>query len=228
MNYAGDDLIVGSAKLLAELGFQFEIKDSELTSICAVNNNRYLGLISFSDEIKSGMAAALTELRKFGLTHFSMLSGDKHASAEHTAKTLELDSFHAGLVPEEKVTKLESIMRGRTGKTVYVGDGLNDAPVLARADIGIAMGEIGNAASIESADIVLLNDRPEQLVRAVKISRLTYKTVVQNVVLALGIKIVVMIAGALGLGNLWEAVIADVGVTLLAVFNAMRLASKSA
>lgn len=228
MNYAGDDLIVGSAKLLAELGFQFEVKDTELTSICAVKNNRLLGLISFSDEIKSTMADSLTELRKLGFKHFSMLSGDKKVSAALTAKSLHLDSFHAGLLPEEKVSQLEAIMQSRSGKTVYVGDGLNDAPVLARADIGIAMGEIGNAASIESADIVLLNDRPEQLVRAVRISQLTYKTVVQNVVLALGIKIIVMIAGALGLGNLWEAVIADVGVTLLAVFNAMRLASKSA
>ena len=228
MNYSGDELLVGSAKLLTDLGFQFEIQGLEFTSICAVKNNSFLGQISFSDEIKSTMRNALSELRKLGIRHFSMLSGDKEVSAALTANNLGLDSFHAGLLPEEKVSELEHIMQTIPGNTVYVGDGLNDAPVLARADIGIAMGEIGNAASIESADIVLLNDRPEQLVRAVKISQRTYNTVVQNVVLALGIKIIVMIAGALGMGNLWEAVIADVGVTLLAVFNAMRLASKSA
>ena len=228
MNYAGDELLVGSAALMGEFGFQIEVSDSYRASVYAAKNNRYLGFISFSDEIKPTMPAALQELRKLGISHLSMLSGDRATAAAHAAESLGLDSFHAQLLPEQKVSKLEEIMRTRAGKTAYVGDGLNDAPVLARADIGIAMGEIGNAASIESADIVLLNDRPEQLVRAVTISKLTYITVVQNVVLALGIKIIVMIAGALGLGNLWEAVIADVGVTLLAVFNAMRLASRDA
>ncbi len=223
MVYAGDTLLAGSYQFLKDLGYVLADQSQGQTAIHAVENERYLGFISFADEVKPGMKEALIELKNEGVERSVMLSGDREAKAKQIAQQLGLDAYHADLLPNHKLSKLEELMADRGGKTVYVGDGLNDAPVLARADIGIAMGEIGNAASIESADIVLLNDKPEQLVKAVNISKLSYNVVVQNIVLALGIKVLVMILGAVGLGKLWEAVIADVGVTLLAIFNALRL-----
>lgn len=223
MVYAGDSLLAGSYQFMKDLGYVFTDQSQGQTAIHAVVNEQYLGYISFEDEVKPGMKEALTELRSEGVQRSVMLSGDRESKARQIAELLGLDAFHADLLPHQKLGKLEELMVRNSGKTVYVGDGLNDAPVLARADIGIAMGEIGNAASIESADIVLLNDKPEQLIKAVKISKLSYNVVVQNIALALSIKVLVMILGAVGLGKLWEAVIADVGVTLLAIFNALRL-----
>lgn len=223
MRYAGDEYLVGSLGLIRSLGYTMPITPAQSTAIYAVKNHLYQGYISFTDEIKSSMAQALKELKQEGAQRHVMLSGDQITKAGQVAEALHLDEYHAELVPEEKLQKLEEVMARTEGLTAYVGDGLNDAPVLSRADLGIAMGELGNAASIEAADIVLLQDKPEQLVTAVRISHRTHVIIIQNIVLALGLKVLVMIAGALGLGNLWEAVIADVGVTILAVFNAMRI-----
>nr|MBP7310640.1 HAD-IC family P-type ATPase [Candidatus Cloacimonadota bacterium] len=163
-----------------------------------------------------------------GVKHLSMLSGDKKAKAELVAKHLELNSFYAELLPEQKLGKLEALMAKQKGLLAYCGDGLNDSPVLARADIGIAMGKIGAQASIETADIVLLNDRPEQLSAAFEISRRTNILVWQNIFLALGIKVMVMALGLAGISGLWEAIIADVGVTLLVILNSLRMLKSAA
>ncbi|HOT40107.1 MAG TPA: HAD-IC family P-type ATPase, partial [Candidatus Syntrophosphaera thermopropionivorans] len=178
---------------------------------------------TFSDEVKPGMKEAIEKLKKQGIKKTVMLSGDRAPKAEKVAKELGIDEFYAELLPEEKLAKLEDIINKNEGKTAFVGDGLNDAPALARADVGIAMGGIGNQASIESADIVLLNDRPHQLVEAFTISRQTGNMVIQNIVLALGIKALIMILGILGIAGLWEAVLGDVGVTILVIFNSLRL-----
>ncbi len=223
MRYAGDEYLVGSLGLIRSLGYTMPISTAPSTAIYAIRNHLYLGYISFTDEIKGSMTQALKDLKLEGAERHVMLSGDQAAKARQVAESLQLDEFHAELLPEEKLQKLEEVISHTEGLTAYVGDGLNDAPVLSRADLGIAMGELGNAASIEAADIVLLQDKPEQLVTAMRISRRTHDIIIQNIVLALGLKVLVMIAGAFGLGNLWEAVIADVGVTILAVFNAMRI-----
>ncbi|HNT51956.1 MAG TPA: HAD-IC family P-type ATPase, partial [Candidatus Syntrophosphaera sp.] len=189
----------------------------------AVKNDFYLGCATFGDELKAGIAEALTELRQLGIANAVMLSGDRAAKAELVCTELKLDQCFADLLPEQKLAQLEALMRESDGLLAYVGDGMNDAPALARADAGIAMGAIGNQSAIETADIVLLNDKPQQLVAAFRVSRQTGRVVVQNIVTALGVKILVMALGLGGVSGLWEAVIADVGVTLLVVFNSLRL-----
>jgi len=169
------------------------------------------------------MKEAIGRLKKQGIKKTIMLSGDRIPKAEKVAQDLGIDEFYAELLPEEKLAKLEDIINTNEGKTAFVGDGLNDAPALARADVGIAMGGIGNQASIESADIVLLNDRPQQLVEAFILSRQTGNMVTQNIVLALGIKTLIMLLGVFGIAGLWEAVLGDVGVTILVIFNSLRL-----
>lgn len=221
--YSGISYHTGSIEYLRDQGYSVMEPNTENTLIHVGKAGVYLGFISFSDEIKVGMITAIKQLRTNGISHFSVLSGDRIAKVKSVAAELDLDSFQAKLAPGLKVQGLEKLMQSSKGLTAFVGDGLNDAPVLARADIGIAMGEIGNQASIEIADVVLLNDRPEQLTAAFRLSKATYRIAVQNISLALGVKVAVMILGAFGLSNLWEAVIADVGVTLAAIFNAMRL-----
>jgi Zn2+/Cd2+-exporting ATPase len=223
LQYSGDRLIVGSGEFLREQGYVGLLDPEAQSVVHAVKNDIYLGCVTFSDEIKAGMKVTLHALKKSGVQRNIMLSGDKHSKAGQVSKELGLDGYVAELVPEQKLQILEEETASGRGKVAFVGDGMNDAPSLNRADVGIAMGGIGNQASIESADIVLLNDKPEQLTEAFNIARQTGSVVVQNIVLALGIKILVMTLGVAGLGNLWEAVIADVGVTLLVVFNSLRM-----
>jgi len=222
MKYNGDTLSCGSDRFFGQLGYLLPENPAAVTRINIAKNELYLGSIELEDEIKTGMKEALAALRKTGVQEMLLLSGDRLAKAEATSKELALDGHRAELLPEQKLSAMEEIIGKGAAAVAYVGDGLNDAPVLALADVGIAMGEIGNQASIETADIVLLNDKPSQLVQARLISQQTYRIVWQNVVLALGIKFVVMGLGAVGLSTLWEAVIADVGVTLLAILNSMR------
>jgi len=179
--------------------------------------------VSFADSLKPGIAKAIASLRTQGVARTVMFSGDRKSKAEKISRELGLDDFAAELLPENKLDRLEELLKTGEGKTAFVGDGMNDAPSLARADVGIAMGGIGNQASVENADVVLLNDRPEQLAGAFAIARQTGRLVTQNVALALGIKALVMALGIGGISGLWEAVIADVGVTLLVVFNSLRL-----
>ncbi|MDP3115439.1 MAG: heavy metal translocating P-type ATPase [Candidatus Cloacimonadaceae bacterium] len=223
LQYDSDLLIAGSEAYIREYGFVNVIDTGAASAVHAVKNNVYLGCITFTDEVKRGMKEVIQSLRGRGITHFAMLSGDRHQKAEIVSREVGLDAFYAELLPSQKLEKLEQIMRSKPGKLAYVGDGMNDAPTLARADVGIAMGKIGNQASIESADVVLLNDRPEQLAGAFTLADATNRTVIQNIVFALGVKASVMALGISGISGLWEAIIADVGVTLLVVFNSMRM-----
>lgn len=193
------------------------------TCIYVAGKDRCLGLITFQDEIKSGFAEVIKTLRKSGIRHHIMLTGDHEIQAQKVSNELGLDKFFARLLPDQKMKELETIEQSQTSPVAFIGDGLNDAPVLSRAEIGIAMGAIGNQASIEAADVVLMQDEPHQLLTAVQMARKTKNIMWQNIIFALGIKAIVMIAGTLGLATLWEAVIADVGVTLLAIANSARL-----
>jgi len=220
--YNKDRYLCGSEIFLQSFGFINLLDAGDYSVVHTVKNDIYLGCISFVDELKPGMKEVVKTLKQMGIKHLSVLSGDRIPKVEKVAKELDLDSFYASLTPESKLTKLEEIINSSKDKVAYCGDGLNDAPVLARADVGIAMGKIGAQASIETADVVLLNDKPEQLKSAFSISKQTNKIVWQNIFLALSIKMLVMILGVAGLAQLWEAVIADVGVILLVFFNPLR------
>ncbi|MDD2228643.1 MAG: heavy metal translocating P-type ATPase [Candidatus Cloacimonetes bacterium] len=226
LQYGDNNYIAGSEAYLRSLGYHSFIDAGHFSAVHAVKNGIYLGCVTFEDEIKANMNESLALLRKNGIKHLSMLSGDREPKAALVAQELGLDSFYAELLPEQKLHKLEEIMENASGKVAYCGDGLNDAPVLARADVGIAMGKIGSQASIESADIVLLNDKPEQLGIAFMLSKTTNRLVWQNISIALGVKTFVMISGLAGVSGLWEAIIADVGVTLFVIFHSMRMMKK--
>lgn len=182
----------------------------------------YAGRITVADAIKPDAPAAISGLRREGITRTVMLTGDSEAVASAVASSLGVDEYHAGLLPADKVERVEALLTETDGKLAFVGDGINDAPVLARADIGVAMGALGSDAAIEAADIVLMDDRPSSLPTAMRIARKTLRIVRQNIVFALSVKAAVLILGALGLANLWLAVFADVGVAVLAILNAMR------
>ncbi|MDY0324950.1 MAG: heavy metal translocating P-type ATPase [Candidatus Cloacimonadaceae bacterium] len=223
LSYAGKTYLAGNLEFISSFGIDAHLDTTAMSAVHVALDSRYLGAATFSDEIKDDMIESLAKLRAFGVKKLYMLSGDRKAKAENVAQELKLDGFKAELLPNEKLHALEEIMAEQGGLVAYSGDGMNDAPVLARADIGIAMGAIGAQASIESADIVLLNDKPEQLVQAFELSRRTNNTVWQNIILALGIKVIVMVLGVTGISGLWEAIIADVGVTLLVIFNSLRM-----
>ena len=225
--YNKDRYLCGSEIFLQSFGFVSLLDAGDNSVVHTVKNDIYLGCISFVDEMKPGMKEVLQSLKQKGIKHFSVLSGDRYPKVERVANELGLDSFFAELIPESKLEKMEEIIKKSSDKVAYCGDGLNDAPVLARADVGIAMGKIGAQASIETADIVLLNDKPEQLESAFNISKETNKMVWQNIILALTIKVLVMALGVAGLAKLWEAIIADVGVTLLVIFNSLRMMKQS-
>ena len=181
----------------------------------------YLGHIIINDEIKSDAASAIKELRSLGIKKTVMLTGDKEKVAAKIAKATSVDEFHAELLPSEKVDKLEMLLDGNN-KVAFVGDGINDAPVLTRADVGIAMGAMGSDAAIESADVVLMDDKPSKIAMAVRISRKTMNIVWQNIIFSLGVKGIILILGALGIANMWIAVFGDVGVLVIAILNSMR------
>lgn len=223
LQYGHDRLIAGSEAFLKEHGFTDFIQPGVHSTVHAVKNDLYLGCVTFSDTIRSGLKDTLAKLKNQGVEHTVMLSGDRREKAEMVSREIGLDEFHAELLPAQKLESLEKIMSSHAGKTAFVGDGMNDAPALARADVGIAMGGIGNQASVETADIVLLNDKPEQLSAAFSMARRTGNLVKQNIAIALGVKTLVMILGVGGISGLWEAVIADVGVTLVVIFNSLRL-----
>ena len=183
---------------------------------------RYAGHIVISDLPKEDAAAAIADLKRNGVKRVVILTGDTEATARAVAKELGVDEFHAELLPAQKVERVEQLLSTTHGRLAFVGDGINDAPVLTRSDIGIAMGALGSDAAIEAADIVLMDDRPSKIALAMRISRKTLCIVKQNIVFALGIKFAVLVLGAFGCATMWMAVFADVGVAFLAILNAMR------
>lgn len=224
----GREVLAGNVKLMKKENI--EIKESEApgTIVYVAVNGEYTGHIVISDEIKEDSKQAIASLKKMGIKKVVMLTGDNTSISERIAKQLGLDEVYAELLPDQKVEKLEMLERQKKskGRLVFVGDGINDAPVLARADVGIAMGGLGSDAAIEAADVVLMTDEPSKVVTAVKIARRTRRIVWQNIVFALTLKVAVLILGAAGMATMWEAVFADVGVALLAVLNSMRALKK--
>jgi Cd2+/Zn2+-exporting ATPase len=183
--------------------------------------NKYLGFILVRDEIKPEAKCALKALKDIGVSKTVMLTGDGETVASDVSEELEIDEFRASLLPGDKVKEVENLIFCGA-RLAYVGDGINDAPVLARADIGIAMGAMGSDAAIESADVVLMDDNPEKIALAIKISRKTMRIVRENIIFALGVKGIILLLGALGFANMWVAVFGDVGVMVIAILNAMR------
>ncbi|MEQ8198799.1 MAG: heavy metal translocating P-type ATPase [Clostridiaceae bacterium] len=224
VNVKGKEIIAGNAKLMAERNIKFPESEDLGTTVYIAIDGTFAGYIIISDEIKKDSAKLISDLKKLGIEKTVMLTGDSRKAGEKVAEQLGLDVVYSELLPNEKVDKMELIYNEKTSKgaVVFVGDGINDAPVLARADVGVAMGGLGADAAIEAADVVLMTDEPSKLISAMKISRRTRRIVLQNIAFALVVKGIVLILGAAGLSTLWEAVFADVGVTLAAVFNSMR------
>ena len=187
-------------------------------------NGKYLGHIVIADMVKDDAAKTIADLHATGVTKTVMLTGDAEEVARSVASKLGLDEFHAKLLPQDKVAEVERLLdeESKKGRLAFVGDGINDAPVLTRADIGIAMGAMGSDAAIEAADIVLMDDKPSNIAKAIRLSRKTMGIVWQNIVFALGVKLAVLVLAAVGIANMWMAVFADVGVAILAILNAMR------
>ncbi|MBE6064543.1 heavy metal translocating P-type ATPase [Clostridium cochlearium] len=218
------ELLVGNHKLmeLKEVNYE-KTKDFGTVVYVALNKN-YLGYIIISDRIKEDSKKTIKELKNMGVKKTVMLTGDNKSAGERIGKELALDEVHTDLLPENKIEELEKLFSQKSlgGKLVFVGDGVNDAPVLARADIGIAMGGLGSDAAIEASDIVIMEDNPFKIIKGIEIAKKTKKIVWQNIIFSLGVKFVVLTLGALGFANMWAAVFADVGVTLIAVLNSMR------
>lgn len=220
----GREVCIGNERLMKQCGAEFVSPESAGTVVhCAVDGS-YAGYLVISDEIKSGAAKALSSLKKQCGARTVMLTGDRRLTGESVAASVGIDEAHTELLPDGKVALVEELYKTkRVGSAlVFVGDGMNDAPALARADVGIAMGGLGSDAAIEAADIVLMNDNIEKLPVAVKIARKTHNIVIQNIVFALGVKMLVLLLTALGFANMWAAVFADVGVSVIAILNAMR------
>lgn len=221
----GEHVLLGNSKLMKNNNIAYNDIDSIGTIVHVAINGEYKGNIVISDEIKENVKEALAELKEAGIKRTIMLTGDNKNVADKVARDIGIDDVYSELLPGDKVSKIEEVLNKKTskGKVLFVGDGINDAPVLARADIGVAMGGIGSDAAIEAADVVLMKDRIEEITEAIKVSRRTNMILWQNIIFSLGVKIIVMLLVVLGVTNMWAAVFADVGVTLIAVLNSMRI-----
>ncbi len=223
----GNKILVGNSKLMDEYKVAYTKPATVGTVVHVAKGDTYLGHLIIADEIKEDSKAAILALKKAGVKKVVMLTGDHKDVADAVAKEIGIDEVYSELLPHEKVEKLEEILEAKTsGKTAFVGDGINDAPVLARADVGFAMGGVGSDAAIEAADVVLMTDEPSKLADSLRIARRTNGIVWQNIAFAMGVKGLVLILGAGGLATMWEAVFADVGVALIAIINAMRIIRK--
>lgn len=220
----GHEVAAGNDKLMKKLGLKYHECHTAGTIIHMAIDKKYAGHIVISDVVKEHSKEAVAELKKAGIKKTVMLTGDSRKAAEQTAKTLGIDQVYSELLPGDKVQKVEELLLEKEGKEklVFVGDGINDAPVLTRADIGIAMGAMGSDAAIEAADVVLMDDDPLKISKAIKISQKCLKIVYQNIIFALAIKFACLGLGALGIANMWFAIFADVGVMIIAVLNAVR------
>jgi len=221
----GKEVIAGNSRLMELRNIQFNDIESIGTVVHIAVENKYAGCIVISDAIKEDAKHAIDELKKLGVGQTIILTGDLKSVGEKIGAQLGVDTVYAELLPAEKVAKLEALEAEKTnkGNIIFVGDGINDAPVLARADVGIAMGGLGSDAAIEAADIVIMTDEPSKIATAIRIARRTRTIVFQNIIFALGIKAIFLVLGALGLASMWEAVFADMGVAILAILNASRV-----
>ena len=221
----GKIVLVGNKALMIayDIDVPTEI-ESIVESIVLVSiDNEFAGYVVIADELKEDAKETITALQKVGIKNIIMLSGDKDSITQQVAKELNVENAKGGLLPEDKLNEVETLKQNSENKVAFIGDGINDAPVLAASNVGIAMGGLGSDVAIETADVIIQTDQPSKVVRAIKISRSTRKIVWQNIILAFGVKVIVLILGAGGLATMWEAVFADVGVALLAILNAVRL-----
>ena len=223
-NISGDTILVGNSKLMANHNIEFFENLDANTVVYVAKNKTFIGTIAITDEVKEGSKSAIYKVKKLACKVI-MLTGDSTAVAEKTAKNLGIDIVYSQLLPKDKVDKIEKLIdnKHKNGSVIFVGDGINDAPVLKRSDIGIAMGGLGSDAAIEAADIVIMDDDPTRIPTAIKIAKNTMRIVKQNIIFAIGIKILFLILGAFGYMSMWGAVFADVGVTLIAILNALRI-----
>ena len=221
----GKIVLAGNTKLLDYFSIQYpqEIHDIVESIVVVAVDEKYAGYITIADKIKEDAQQAIQKMKALGVSKTIMLSGDKNTITQKVAKEVGVDEAFGGLLPEGKVEKVEALKKDQNQVVAFVGDGINDAPVLALSDVGIAMGGLGSDAAIETADVVIQTDQPSKIATAIKIGRETKKIVIQNIILAMGVKIIVLFLGAEGIANMWEAVFADVGVALLAILNAVRI-----
>lgn len=220
----GKIVLAGNEKLMEKMDIAYYTGEMDGTVVHVAVDNEYAGYITIADEIKEDSPKAIKDLRSANIKQMVMLTGDSASVASKVAQELGLDRVYAELLPEDKVEKLEELFSHKSpkGKLAFVGDGINDAPVLARADIGIAMGGLGSDAAIEAADIVIMTDEPSKIATAMKISKKTLKIAYQNIIFAIGVKVAVLILSALGITSMWAAIFADVGVTIIAILNSFR------
>jgi len=221
-------VIAGNKKLMEQFDITVPSEtDGIVESIVLVGiNGDFAGYVTIADELKEDAKDSIQQLRKAGIKTIMMLSGDKNSITQQVAKELNIDSAKGGLLPEDKLNEVERIKQDKTKIVAFVGDGINDAPVLAASDVGIAMGGLGSDVAIETADVIIQTDQPSKIAMGIKIGNSTQRIIWQNIALAFGVKIIVLILGAGGLATMWEAVFADVGVALLAILNAVRLQYK--
>ena len=219
------EILVGNEKLMNENSINFEKCVEVGTILYVARNGEYIGYILIADKIKDDSFKAIKELKKNNIKQTVMLTGDKENVGKDVAKKLEMDTVYTELLPDGKVKKVEELLKQKSeqGKVVFAGDGINDAPVLTLADIGIAMGGLGSDAAVEAADIVIMTDEPSKIVNAIKISKKTMRIVKENIIFAIFVKIAVLVLSALGMATMWEAVFADVGVSIIAIINALRV-----
>ena len=221
----GMAVLAGNDRLLHHEQIEHDSCDVEGTVVHIAIDSKYAGYILISDRIKEDAPRAIAQLKRIGITETVMLTGDNRVVAQNVAHKLSLDTYKAELLPEDKVEAIEYYLHKshKKSKVAFVGDGINDAPVIARADVGMAMGALGSDAAIETADVVLMNDAPSKVAEAINVARKTHSIVWQNIILAMVAKALFILLGAIGIATLWEAVFADVGVALLAIFNASRV-----
>lgn len=224
-NINDKEVLFGNAKLMESQNIEYKKVDGIGTVVHGAIDGKYAGYIVISDEIKEDSAKAIDALKALGVKKIVMLTGDNKNTAKQVAEKIHIYEFYGELLPDGKVNELERLQKEQSakGKLIFVGDGINDAPVLARADIGIAMGGVGSDAAIEAADVVIMTDEPSKIASAIKIAKKTRNIVMQNIIFALGVKILILILGAFGIATMWEAVFGDVGVAIIAVLNAMRV-----
>jgi len=225
VNVKGREILAGNRKLMETEGISADLIDAAGTVVYIAADGEFAGHILISDEIKEDAKDAITGLKQLGIKKTVMLTGDSRSIAEKVSRQLGLDEFYAELLPNQKVEKIEKLDQEKSnkGKLLFVGDGINDAPVLARADVGIAMGALGSDAAIEAADVVIMTDEPSKIVSGIKMAKRTRTIVWQNIIFAMVVKLIVLGLGAGGIATIWEAVFADVGVALIAVLNAARV-----